>query len=284
MSHIELKMERLLKFCLSLLFATVGFLSCDGTKGESNQEERRKLAEKIFKDGAHLYQGSPQSMKRIEKAIAVDSTYAEAWRELSVAYLKRGMPHKWKPLMDKAAVHDPKTWVPWRGYLYLYFYRDYEKAIQDFNASDSLTEHIDYPQGHSVDYWRAMAYLGLNDYENSLEYWNKHILKETEDTGEDWVELEAFLYRGIAYLESGNQEKALEDFDKILFYFKHSADAKYYKAKTLQLLGENDVALDYAIKAMTDYKNGFFNNYHYVELLRQIYPEDIEQLMAELSN
>ncbi len=276
-------MERLLKFYLSFLSATMVLLSCEGVNGDKTLGQNRKLAEEIFNDGAHLYQGSPKSMSRIEKAIEADSTYAEAWRELSVAYLKRGLPHKWKPLMDKAAHHDPKTWVPWRGYLYLYFYRDYHKAIQDFNASDSLTPHLDYPQGHSVDFWRGMAYLGLKDHVNSIKYWDKHILKETEDTGEDWVELEAVLYRGIAHFELGNPEKALEDFDKILHYFKSSADAKFYKAKVLKVLGKQDEALDFARMAMTDYEKGFYNHYHYVELLRQIYPEDIEQLIKELS-
>lgn len=276
-------MERLLKSYLSIFFTFTAIISCNDIGDDVNQAESRKLAEKIFKDGANLFQGSPESMSRIEEALAVDPTYAEAWRELSVAYLKRGMPQKWKPLMDKAVQYDPETWVPWRGYLYLYFYRDYKKAIEDFNASDSLTEYLDYPQGHSVDFWRGIAYLGLNDHSNSINYWDKHIHKETEDAGEDWVELEAFLYRGIAHYESGNMVSALEDFDKILHYFKHSADAKYYKAKTLQQLGKNIEALGYAKKAMMDYKKGFYNNYHYVELLRQIYPQDIEMLVTELS-
>ena len=42
------------------------------------------------------------------------------------------------------------------------------KSIADFNASDSLTTYLDYPQGHSVDFWRGIAYLGANDYDNQL--------------------------------------------------------------------------------------------------------------------
>ena len=222
-------METSLKYYLSL-FLIFLVIACKKDKELMSAKERRLKAEQIFKSGAHLPQGSPKSMTRIAKAISIDSTYAEALREHSVAYLKRGLPHKWKPWFDKAVQYDPQTWIPWRGYLYLYFYRDYEKAISDFNASDTLTPHLDYPQGHSVDFWRGLAYLGLKDYQKSVAFWDKHIMKETEDTGEDWVELEAFLYLGIAHHESGNNTKALENFDKIIHYFKFSADAKYYKA------------------------------------------------------
>lgn len=274
-------MVKSLKYCLNFLFIIL-ILACNGTADNPTVSERRKLAEKIFQEGSHLYQGSPESMVRIEKAIAVDSTYAEALRELSVAYLKRGMPHKWKPQFNKAVYHDPKTWVPWRGYLYLYFYRDYKKAIADFNASDTLTPHLDYPQGHSVDYWRGIAYLGLKDHTQALHYWNKHIQKETEDTGEDWVELEAFLYRGITYFEAGNIPKALDDFNKIIHYFKNSADAKYYKAILLHQQGEKKEALLMINEAIEDFNSGFYNHYHYVELLRQIYMEDLEELKSQI--
>ena len=274
-------MEKLLKYFLKLFILVVLF-SCKEDYSNLNSEERRTIAKKIFKEGEHLPQGSAKSMTRIEKAIAIDSTFAEAIRELSVAYLKRGMPHKWKPIYDNAVKQDPKTWQPWRGYLYLWFYRDYKKAIADFDASDTLTDYIDHPQGHSVDFWRGIAYLGLKDYENSIKYWDKHITRETNETGEDWVELEAFLYRGISYYESGNSEKALENFDKIITYFKHSADAKYYKAILAKKAGKIDEATQLIENAIIDFNSGYYNNRPYVETVRQIYIEDLTSFKESL--
>lgn len=270
-------MVKLSKFYLSI-FAFLFFLSCKEKPLEDGKSNNRELAEQVYKSGENLLQGSPESMKRIEEAIALDTTYAEAIRELSVAYLKRGMPHKWKPIFDKAVEKDAATWQPWRGYLYLWFYRDYKKAIADFDASDTLTDYVDHPQGHSVDFWRGIAYLGLKDYKNSIAYWDKHIKKETEESGEDWVELEAFLYRGIAYYESGNKEKALENFDKVIHYFKQSADAKYYKAMILSEQGISKEASELVEDAIVDFKSGFYNNRPYVETLRQIYSEDLAEL------
>ncbi len=273
------KLSKLYLSAISLLLSC----SCSDKKSEAEIVQDKELAVKTFEEGSHLLQGSPQSMTRIEKAIALDTTYAEAIRELSVAYLKRGMPHKWKPIFNRAVKHDAKTWQPYRGYLYLWFYRDYEKAIADFNASDTLTPNfIDQPQGHSVDYWRGIAYLGLKDYKNSIAYWDKHIKKETEETGEDWVEINAFLYRGIAYYESGNKEKALENFNKVIHYFEQSADAKYYKAKILLENGDNKGAEALVNEAIADFNAGFYNNRAYVETLRQLYPVHLQTLKQNI--
>lgn len=272
-------MVRLSKYCLSL-FVVASLICCKQSVEKHLPETNRELAERIFEEGSHIGygQGSPEVMSQIEKALTADSTYAEAWRELSVAYLKRGMPHKWKPLFDKAVHFDAETWQPWRGYLYLWFYRDYKKAIADFNASDTLTPYIDHPQGHSVDYWRGIAYLGIKDYNNSIAYFNKHIKKETEESGEDWVELEAFLYLGIAHMESGAMEMALENFNKVIDYFGNSADAKYFKAKIFFEKGEYEKASMCVQKAMDDFNKGYFNQRPYVETLYQIYTDDLIEL------
>lgn len=264
-------MEKLPKLFLSL-FIIIVVCSC-----QSNREK----AEQSYNWGVqHYFQGTAGSINGIARAIEIDSTYEQAVYELSVAYLKRGLPHKWQPQYNKAILLDSVNRIPWRGYLYLWFYRDYKKAIADFNASDTLTPNfIDYPQGHSVDYWRGIAYLGLNDYINSVYYWNKHIKKETQETGEEWVEINAFLYRGIAYYEWGDKEKALENFNKVITLFKQSADAKYYKAKILIEKGNNNEANDLINDAIIDFKAEYYNNRPYVETLRQIYLEDLEELL-----
>jgi len=280
-------MEKLLKYYLSFLLLIS--LSCKNENlNEGSSEDLKLMAKNIWdtensKHGFNgSFQGTPKAMTLLDKIIALDSTNADALREISVPFLKRGIPLEWKTRFDKAVKHDPATWVPWRGYLYLWFYRDYEKAITDFNASDSLTPYLDYPQGHSVDFWRGIAYLGAKDYDNSIAYWDKHITKETEDSGEDWVELEAFLYRGIAYFESGNTKKANENFDKVIQYFTNSADAKYYKAQLLLNEGNKKMSIDMIEDAIVDFNNGYYNNRAYVETLRQIYLEDLEEVKSKI--
>jgi tetratricopeptide (TPR) repeat protein len=241
------------------------------------------LSQKIFEEEHQFMQGSVESMQKLEEAIAIDPNNCDALRELSVAYLKRGLPHKWKPQYDKAVACHPEIWQPWRGYLYLWFYRDYKKALADFDASDILTPNfIDQPQGHSVDYWRGIAYLGLKDYENALLYFNKFIDTETKEWGEDVVEVTGFLYRGIVYYNTGNFKMASEDFDRVLKYnLGRSADAKYYKALILKS-EKNNEALQLVISAIEDFNDGYFNQRDYVETICQIYLEDLQLLKLEI--
>ena len=268
-------MEKSLKFCLNI-FICICFFSC--------KTDKEKVAEAI-KVSEHTYQGTAANMNALAYVLENDPKAANEWREYSIPYLKRGMPRLWKPAYDQAAKFDPTSWIPNRGYLYLWFYRDYKKAIADFNASDSITPNfIDHPQGHSVDYWRGIAYLGLKEHNNAIAYFNKHILKETQETGEDWVEISAFIYRGIAHLESGNNDLAKKDFNKAVQYAKQTADAHYYLAKIALNQGDIVLAKEMILKSKTDFNNQFYMNRPYVETLRQIYMEDLLALENQLEN
>ncbi|CAG2531652.1 Tetratricopeptide repeat-containing protein [Maribacter dokdonensis] len=265
-----------------LFLSSFTFLLSISCGKSDNAKNPRTLAEERFKDATFYMQGSVAFQNGIAEAVSIDPTFEPGVYELSVADLKRGLPNEWLPQYNKAVVLNPEQRIPWRGYLYLWFYRDYEKAIADFNASDTITPYLDYPQGHSVDFWRGIAYLGAKDFDNSIAYWDKHITRETEDSGEDWVELEAFLYRGIAYYESDNKEKANENFDKVIQYFTNSADAKYYKAKLLLNEGHKKAALNMINDAIVDFNNGYFYSHNYVEVLKQIYLLDLEELKSKI--
>lgn len=266
-------MEKLQKLFLSF-FLALFLLSC-----KNNKEESLSVLEFGKK-----YQGSSQSLNALSKAIELDSTNAEAWRELSIPYLKRGMPHLWEKYMANAVKYDAESWQAWRGYNYLWFYRDYKKAIIDFDTADNFNPNFtEQAQGHSVDYWRGIAYLGLKDYNNSIKYFDKYINKEINDSGEDWVEVTAFLYRGISYYESGYLDDALFNFNKLIHYTEgRYADGNYYKAIVLEKKGQYKEALNLTNLAITNYKDGYYNSRPYVETLRQIYIEDLNSLKSKL--
>ncbi|WP_063613094.1 tetratricopeptide repeat protein [Dokdonia donghaensis] len=276
-------MEKSLKYFLSL---SLIFLFACSEEETSNMtaSERVSLSMKVFSEGRHLFQGSQKSMTHIEKAIEIDPNNSDALRELSVAYLKRGLMADWKIRYDKAVIANPDVWIPMRGYLHLLFHRDYDGAIADFNTADSLTPKFkDAPQGQSIDYWRGIAYLGKKDYENSIKNFENHISLETANTGEDWIETTTFLYLGIAYYYKEDYISADKNFDKILRYNRDiTADGNYYKAKTLIALGNHKEALPFAKKALEQFKNGSYNKHDYVEVIEQLYESDITELVETL--
>ncbi len=282
-------MDKSLKLFLSLLLC----IGCNEATFLS-KEEKIKLADEkwniIFEqtiDENIFSQGSVDLMNLLDEIIKLNPNHCEALRERSVPYLKRGMPQEWKKYFDQALVCDSITWMGWRGHHYLYFYRDYKKAIADFDATDVLTpNHIDAPQGHSVDFWRGHAYLGLKNYEKSLYYYQKHIDKVTEEYGEDWVEPEAFLNMAIAHFENKNFEQMPYFLDKALVYYQDkSADSKYYFALYHKEKGETEKALDWVSKGIQDFYTGYFKKrFNYNEEIRQIHVEELIALEQELKN
>lgn len=300
-------METSQKFFLSIVLLIL-LCSCE------DKIDTKERSMECFHYGMSHYQGTQKSINGFAKAVEYDQTHAESWRELSIPFLKRGMPSMWKKYMDKAIELDPISWQGYRGYNYLWFYRDYKSAIADFDATDTLTPNFtDAPQGHSVDYWRGIAYLGLKDYKNCIAYFDKHIQKEIDESGEDWVEHEAFLYRGIAHYEAGNTIKALESINTLLKYNADFADAKYYKTLILfdviaslqlrinfeeqtrsnnrlakMLKKEKQEKLKEALaivnEGIENFNNGYSDQRPYVETIRQLYLEDYLTLKTKLES
>ena len=106
--------------------------------------------------------------------------------------------------------------------------------------------------------------------------------KKLKILGEDWVELEAFLYRGIVYYETGDYVKAIDNFKKVKQHFKHSAETKYYWAKSLLSLDKKSEAIVLLDEAEADYKNELRLSHNYVEMPYQIYLSDIQELKSSL--
>jgi len=280
-------MVKSLKLFLSLIFLS----GC--SEDTLTQDQKIELAEKkwqvIDDQTSHEVgrtQGSTAIMNLLEDIIKLNPRHCDALRERSVAYLKRGIPHKWKEYMDQAVACDSSRWIGWRGHHYLYFYRDYKKAIADFDATDHLTpDFIDAPQGHSVDYWRGHAYLGLKDYKNSIDYYQKHIDKVSQDFGEDWVEPDAFLNLGVAYLKNQQYELAKEQLTKALKYYNgQSAETKYYWAVYENHKGHQDKALEWINESIEDFLAGYSKNRPYNEEIGQMYLEQLKAFKYKLLN
>ncbi len=258
--------------------AVVG-LSVDAYSNLSPTEQKA-MSEKLLQIGMSFYgQGSPKSMEFIEQAIMLDSTNAAAWRELSIPYLKRGYAHQWHELIDKAVYYDPETWMGYRATMKLYFYRDFEGAIADFNATDTITPNFtDYPQGQSVDYMRGLCYMGLGQYATAIDWYNKYIAEVTEEQGEKWVDVYAFLYKGITFNYLQQYDSALLNLNKGLSYYPNSADMHYHMAKVHLAMQRPNAALESWQKGLTLFDQGNYQQRPYVEVLEQLYDTDFTAL------
>lgn len=274
-------MERSLKYFLSYtVVCTALTLSCSGPQQPLDPGEKDEQIELKFKEANSYYQGSVNNMKHLAEVLELDPENAEAWRELSIPYLKRGYPHLWWDHYEKAFEYGPEEWAGWFGTNLFFTFKDYEKALKYFNALDTLTPNFtDYPQATSDLYLRALCYYGLGDYEHAMEYMDRHIANESSNPGGfDFIDPHTFLYRGIIKYKQGDYESSLVELDTGLSLFDKSADLHFHKAKAYLALNRKQDALESLEKAREFFELGYFNSRPYVEVLEQIYDYDLEEL------
>lgn len=248
-----------------------------------NPEEKASYA-RLFQHGIGLYyQGSSACQVLLEESRSLDSMSADVWRELGVPYLKRGFAAEFQHYYAHAVALDPAEWQGWRAYLYLYFYRDYERALIDLDATDILTpDFVDYPQSHSVDYMRGVCYYQLGKYEEALSYLNKHIEFEQENDRADFVQPVAYLFQIKTLEKLGRKTEALKAHESAIKIHDRNADLWYWKAVASIEKDDRANAASQINTARELYDGYLFNHRPYVEEFFQLYEADFGKLAQKL--
>lgn len=249
-------------------------------------EEQLALSESLLNGaGTDLYyQGTVGERMIILEGNSYNPENAWGQRELGVPYLKRGFAHEAEQYYAKAIAADPEEWLGYKAYCWLYFYRDYERALADIDRFDALTPgFVDYPQSTSVNYMRGICYLQLGKYDESIEYLTEHLEKEVGDVGHKYIDAMPYMLLGVAYHKNGAFEKADSMYTLGLEHNETTSDLYYYKAKNLQQMGEVDQAKNVLLFANEWYQKGAKNGRPYVEEFYAIYQKDLDELEAMLS-
>jgi len=251
--------------------------NCEAYKyfGDELKYKACKAAEKR----AGYYQFSRKYQEALDEAIAIDSTFAFAYRAKSTAYLKSGDFLQWKYLMDQAVKFEPSAQLDYRGWCRYQFFRDYQGAIGDIELLDSL---VDYDIGHSVngDYHlhlaRALCYKALGERELAIG-----IIEGLLQDSTYFIGIYDFLHLGVLYLETKQYEKALLAFDR---QEKENdlAENRYYRALVHNAMGEIEAYQSQLLLAKNMYLGGRKMFDPYVEQMDKIYLSTIEKaLIAE---
>jgi len=277
-------MEKLLKYYLSLMIA-ISIIGCQSNqkyyKKEFTQKEKLEVAEKLDNGlgNRHYYQGDVGEQMLMEEMAIHNNEHPGMWRERGIPYLKRGIASGYFPNYEKCVYYDSLGWQGWRGYCTLYFYRDYERALTDFNELDIKTPNfIDHPQGTSIDYMRGICYFGLEQYQESIAYMDKHLASESKGVGYEYVYPVTFILKGLAHKKLGDLDKAQAAFELGIANNEQNADLEYYLAKLFYEKGATQKALKWLAKARESFQAGYFNSRNYVEEFKQVYLADIEDL------
>ena len=279
-------MEKLLNYSLKFLLIcfVITVFGCNNStayyKKSFSKERELQLADQ-FMNGmgyTYYYQGNVGEQMLIEEAKLYNDQHPEVFREQGIPYLKRGIANKFFPHYCKMAEADPEQWLGNKAYCIHYFFRDYERALADYDTLDAWTPNfVDYPFALSVDYLRAICYHKLKQPRKAIEYMDKHIAYEAKTVGKDYIYPVAFILKGLAHedLNQLNEAKLIYE-DGIKFHPKN-ADLKYYLGKLQTKLGNKVEAANLLMSAREQFNKGEFNSRSYVEEFYQIYIQDIEE-------
>ncbi|MFD2551716.1 hypothetical protein ACFSQP_07805 [Bizionia sediminis] len=269
-------MVKLLISCLNLSLLLCLF-SC-----KTDQDK----AKEAYNFGMHYFEeGSVGRVNALIRALECDTSFTPAAFELANTYLKRGLLQQWRSYINQAVMSDSVQYLPFRGYAYLWYFKDYKKALSDFNSlKNSDVKLTKLPEAVNLNYWRGIAYLGAENYRQSVASFSAFLqTTNTQSTAKQNIAT-AYLYRGIALYKMKAYKKARNNFSKLLEYSTfNQADAFYYLALIAKQERAIHVARKHINSALVAYKAGHYNKRPDVETLHQIYLEDLLHLKNQLT-
>lgn len=244
---------------------------------------RPELSRQLLNGCRFHYQGTVGETLLLQEALRYGPEEAAPYRELGAPAVKRGLAKDFYRHYAKAVAYDPVEWQGWRGYLYLYFYRDYERALIDFQTLDTLTPgFVDYPQSTSILFMSGICYLQMEQYGQAIDYFDRHIAEELKTVEEAYISTETFLFKGIAESRQLGWEAAKATFERGLRNAdSKSADLWYWLSKAELQLGQRTAAKEAADSAQLQFERGYYHDRPYVEEFYQTYQAQLEEWAAQ---
>ncbi len=218
-------------------------------------------------------QGSYQSQQYFDQSIERCETFAYAYMEKAVPYLKRGQFIEWKRLIDQAVALDPEEYLGYRGWCRLQFLRDYEGAIKDIEALENLVSY-DIGPCQTGDYYLkialALCYKKLGKVDKAKEIFETEQAKEGYAPG-----LYDYYHFGVLEYELKNYDEAITYFKKQIEVNDYLGETYYFMAKAYQGLDQLDLYKQYLKIAEDYYRQGKIRTDIYAEMIDKIYLLDI---------
>ena len=226
----------------------------------SKKESQEQIIEKYFKNIAlkhSLY--SREREEAIDKGLAEDSTIAYLWQQKAMPLFKQGKYELGMEYIDKAVKYNRARYQSYRAFIKCIFAKTYKEAIIDFKEC-KLSEGNNYEMDHSYNFYIALSYLQLNEFEMAENIFKEDIESLQEKKGLDWVHHLDLFYYGVSKYEQKKYHEAIDIFEMALKKYPEFSDVQYYYAICLARTNEPDKAADLFDQAKLNAENGYTIN------------------------
>ena len=242
---------------------------------DSKKIRQDKIIEEYLTNCAEKYNYTIQMSERqacLDEGLKIDSTIAYLWQQKAMPYFKVRKYEVGMTFLDKAVEYNPERWQPYRGFMKCIFSKSYKDAIADLEDCKKKFGN-GYVMDHTYDFYIALSYLQLNEYEKAERILQKYV----DEIYKDRQQLEhqtAYFYLGIAKYELKKFDDAIAIFDKALKIYPNFSDVKFYKAVCLSLLSKQEEATELFKQVKEDFKLGYKLNEDNV--IYELYPYQLQ--------
>lgn len=220
----------------------------------------------------------------IEESIKkLENFSSSEYHFVSIQNTKNGNYNKAIKYLDKASELEPKEVDGYYGWLLLYYYRDYEKALFHLNRYDLFTPDFDDSVGDdNILYVKALCYKELGQYYKALELFDNAIKSELKEHDESWISHQIYFQKARTLHLLGEHKKAIEYYDKTIKLWDKSGESYYYKGLAQIEINDSLVGRENLNIALDLVTKGYKTSDSYVELFDEVYQMEIEKTINEL--
>jgi tetratricopeptide (TPR) repeat protein len=224
-------------------------------------------------------QGTRASQEKFDKAIELCPALDYCYFEKSVPYLKRGEFITWKKLIDQAVALNPSAHLGYRGWCRYQFVHDYRGAIRDFEKLDSIRSYdIGYSQNgdYHLNFAKALCYKAIGEKRKAISIMEAQLSeKEYSPMPYDYLHL------GVAKLEVGDIDSAIENLKKSIAWNDYLAEPYFYLALAYREKNLPKETKENLEKAKTYYLKGYKRLDPYTNPMDKVYLADIERELSK---
>ena len=207
----------------------------------------------------------------------MDSIDGQTYHSLSVQNTKNGNYHLAIDALNKAYEMDPSEVGAYFGWVLLYYYHDYERALEVLEKYDALTpEFSDAPMGEDIHYLKGLAHMQMENWILAKEEIEYYIKESSETVGEKYVDVYAFVQLGRCYAQMEEWNQAIILYRQAIQNYEECSEAYYYMGLAQIELKEGDKACYSLNTADSLIQSGYKSSDTYIEYFHEIYPQQIQ--------
>ena len=215
----------------------------------------------------------------------MDTVKAETYHSLSVQNTKNGNYDIAIEALEKSYAINPNEAGAYFGWVLLYYYHDYSRALSVLEKHDALTpDFSDAPMGEDIHYLKGLAQMQLGRYDEAINEFDQYIDEVSNTNGEAFVDVYAFIQKGRCLTYINQYDLALQSYERAISNYDECTEAYYFKGISLMDHGETNDACISLNKALDLIQNGYKSSDTYIEYFHEVYPQQIQSAINENCN